>query len=147
MAQLVSDLAWATLTIWMEARGEPYAGKLGVAEVIRNRMRRSYNSDGTLVGTVLTPVQFSGWNTHDVNRIVAARLDEHEPMLVECQRAWGEAMFGMSNTVRGAVLYYNPAGVTETPAWAVGRQAVVVLGRHHFFLDTPRTLQTRSSTR
>lgn len=47
MTPLVPDDTWAILTIIGEAAGEPYVGQLAVAEVIRNRMRQRYASDGT----------------------------------------------------------------------------------------------------
>lgn len=52
-----SDEALAALTVYLEARGESFAGKLAVAAVIRNRMERRYQSDGTIAGTVLRPRQ------------------------------------------------------------------------------------------
>ena len=49
------------LTIYLEARGESFAGKMAVAAVIRNRMNHKYHSDGTVKGTVLRAKQFEPW--------------------------------------------------------------------------------------
>ncbi|TFG62814.1 MAG: hypothetical protein E4H32_05290, partial [Nitrospirales bacterium] len=51
----------AALTIYLEARGESFAGKMAVAAVIRNRMHHKYHSDGTVKGTVLRAKQFEPW--------------------------------------------------------------------------------------
>ena len=51
----------AALTIYLEAQGESFAGKMAVAAVIRNRMNHKYHSDGTVSGTVLRAKQFEPW--------------------------------------------------------------------------------------
>lgn len=137
--RLISEEALAVVTIMQEAAGEPYLGKLAVAEVIRNRMQRKYASDGTVAGTVLRPLQFSGWNAKDPGRIRSVRADSDDSVVRECIRAWNEARAG-SNTVHGAVLYYNPSIIKETPDWAFTDSAteVAVVGQHHFFIPKPR---------
>jgi spore germination cell wall hydrolase CwlJ-like protein len=50
------------LTVLGEAEGEPYAGKLAVAHVIVNRMRKHVAG---VADTVLAPWQFSCWNPGD----------------------------------------------------------------------------------
>src|SRR5574337_170238 len=86
MMRLVSDDALAIVTIYQEAAGEPYAGKLAVAEVIRARMRRCYASDGTVAGTVLRAWQFSGWNTDaGAVRIMSLQIDTNDPVVQECE--------------------------------------------------------------
>ena len=47
------DETLAALTVYLEARGESFAGKMAVAAVIRNRMKMKYQSDGTIRGPVL----------------------------------------------------------------------------------------------
>jgi len=61
--RLVSDDAWAILTVLQEADASPQEERIAVAEVIRDRAKLKYNSDGSIVGTVLKAGQFSGWNT------------------------------------------------------------------------------------
>jgi spore germination cell wall hydrolase CwlJ-like protein len=129
--RLIPDDTWAILTIWIEARGEPFEGKLAVAEVIRNRTARHYNSNGTVAGTVLQPYQFSGWNTKDPNRISAAQLDDADLSLAECRRAWAQAQTG-SDIAKGAVLYFNPR-VVGRPSWADISKRVAIIGHHEFF--------------
>lgn len=137
--RLISEESLAVVTIMQEAAGEPYAGKLAVAEVIRNRMNKKYASDGTVSGTVLRPLQFSGWNAKDPGRIRTVRSDSDDRVVKECIRAWHEALAG-SDTVKGAVLYYNPSIIKETPEWALPDSAieVAVVGQHHFFIPKQR---------
>ena len=104
--RLIRDEALAALVIWQESRGESYAGKVGVAEVLLNRTVLKYMSDGTLAGTVLWKQQFSGMNAGDVNRIPSFKLDDQNSVVQECIRAWKDACAG-SNRVHGAVHYLN----------------------------------------
>lgn len=137
--RLISEEALAVVTIMQEAAGEPYAGKVAVAEVIRNRMQRKYASDGTVAGTVLRPLQFSGWNAKDPGRIRSIRADSDDSVVKECIRAWNEARGG-SNTVHGAVLYLNKALVDPLPEWALPDSAeeVATVGQHTFYIPKPR---------
>jgi spore germination cell wall hydrolase CwlJ-like protein len=141
--RLITEETLAVATIFQEAEGESYLGKLAVAEVIRNRMLKLYASDGTVSGTVLRPYQFSGWNTKDPGRLRSVRADNDGAIVRDCIRAWNEAQAG-SNTVHGAVLYYAPStlkalGLPE-PDWALPDSAdeVAIVGKHHFFVPKPR---------
>ena len=130
--RLVPADLWAVMTICQEAAGEPYEGKVAIGEVIRTRMARRYGSDGTVEGTVLRAWAFSGWNTTDPNRIRCARIDDTADWVADSVRAWAESATSM--LTRGAVLYFNPAGC-QTPTWAQGKDPVVVIGNHHFYVD------------
>lgn len=134
--RLVEDYAWAVITIWQEAQAESYLGKVCVAEVIRNRTRMKHMSDGTVAGTVLWPMQFSGWNAHDDTpkfreRVEGAKLDTDDPVVQDCLRAWSEAMAG-SNLVQGAMYYYNPR--ICSPKWAEKGKVIRVEGNHRFII-------------
>jgi spore germination cell wall hydrolase CwlJ-like protein len=130
--RLIPDEVWGTLTVWMEARGEPYEGKVAVAEVIQRRAVRKFMSDGTIVGTVLKAYQFSGFNTSDPNRLAAARLDDSDPVYQKCLAAWRDALGGVS-VVPAAVFYFSPAGVDHTPTWASTDKLVKSIGAHQFY--------------
>lgn len=141
IVRLITEDALAIVTIMQEAAGEPYAGKLAVAEVIRNRMQQKYSSDGTVSGTVLRPKQFSGWNTSDPGRIRTVRADDEHHIVQDCIKAWEEAKRG-SQTVGGAVLYYNPDPrlVPVRPDWAKPIHATMVaeIAHHIFFVPIPK---------
>jgi spore germination cell wall hydrolase CwlJ-like protein len=130
--RLISDDAIEAVTVYQEAEGEPYEGKLGVAEALRNRRLTRYSSDGTVAGTALRALQFSGWNTHSNNRVRSVEIDDSDPVVQDCIRAVNEAAAG-SQTVKGAVLYFNPAIVHPPPTWADPAKLVATVGRHQFY--------------
>ena len=132
--RLVPDHFWAAITIRQEAEGEPFSSKVAVAEVILRRTRNKYMSDGTVVGTVLWPMQFSGWNAHDATpkhreRIVCAKSDTDEQVVQDCLRAWTEAENG-SNTTCDAMIYWNPK--ISSPKWADKVRIVTRIDKHVF---------------
>lgn len=129
--RLVDDDKWAILTIVGEALSEPIAGKVAVGEVIRNRMKRKYKSDGTLIGTVFHPLQFSMWD--DRARILAANADDDNPRVKECAEAW--KLSAESNITNGAVLYHTT--MITPPYWASAPSVtkVVTINRHIFYKD------------
>ena len=107
--KLIPDAAWAVATIWMESRGEPQSGKVGVAEVIRDRVAQHYMCNGqSIAECVLRPLQFSSWSTHDNNRLLVGELDDADPVVQSCAAAWATALSG-SRVVNGALIYLNPA--------------------------------------
>ena len=141
MARLIPEDKLGILTVAQEALMEPFEGKLAVAEVIHNRMKQKYMSDGTVEGTVLKPYQFSGWLQKDPVLIKSMRWDDTMPAIQECIKAWFDAKQG-SNTVAGAVLYYAPGVVLTPPKWALPEFAVKVVPLARIFdhlpLGTPR---------
>jgi len=127
--RLIQDYLLGIVTVFQEAEGEPYKGKVAVAEVILRRMKKKYMSDGTVAGTVLRKYQFSGFNTDSANRIRSFKIDTSVPVVDECVRAWVEADKG-SNLVPGCLHYYNANIVS--PPWAEGAEVVAVIGNHTF---------------
>jgi len=137
MIRLVPDWKWAVMTIMQEAQGEPYSTKRAVAEVILRRTKMKYKSDGTVASTVLWPVQFSGWNAIDDSpkyreRIECAKIMEDDPVVIECLKAWSEAVDGSSTTGR-ATLYYNPS--ISNPAWAKTCIETAVIDKHRYMRE------------
>ena len=128
--RLVDEDTWAVLTIVGEALTEPIAGKVAVGEVIRNRMKRGYASDGTVIGTVLRAKQFSMWD--DRARLLAARADDDHPRVKEAVEAW--KLSESSNITDGAVLYHTKQ---VAPYWkdAPSVQKTVVIQNHIFYKD------------
>lgn len=133
--KLIDENALAVMTIWQEARGESFEGKVAVGEVIRHRMAQRVHSDGTIAGTVLAPLQFSGMNAKDPNRIPAFKLDTENPQCAACQKAWD--MSATTNITKGATFYYSPKTVKALgypdPAWAVPEKHLVTIGSHEFY--------------
>lgn len=136
MPKLIPDWNWAVLTIVQEASSEPFEGKVAVAEVIRNRMAARYQSDGTIVGTVLKPLQFSGWNTSDPNRIRVAKYEMTDPAVISSIQAFQEAFERNSTVARGATLYHAKT-MFPYPPWSKDSRVKEVcrVGNHIFYIE------------
>lgn len=131
--QLIQDDTIAIITIFQEAEGESYAGKLAVAEVIFRRTYMRYASDGTVVDTCLRPYQFSGWSSSAPNRVRSLRINFCDPVVLDCAKAWTEAKSGTS-TANKALLYH--ATNIQPPDWAAPDKAICVatIGKHKFYV-------------
>jgi hypothetical protein len=136
MPPLVEDWKWAVLTIAQEASSEPFEGKVAVAEVIRNRMKQKFFSDGTIFDTVLKPYQFSGWNTSDPNRARVARMDLTNPSIIECIQAYEEAFLRNSDIIGDANLYHSIRMFTY-PDWTKHPKVkkLKTVGSHVFYFE------------
>lgn len=130
--RLIDDRTWAVLTIWQEARGCSQDCRVAVAEVIRERMRRKFRSDGTAASTVLWPKQFSGWNARDPNRVKSAVIDDRDPIVHACMQAWDESE--VPKLTRGAV-YYLATNLRPMPDWADPAKCTTTLSGMAFFTD------------
>lgn len=142
MSRLISDDILGAITVWTEAEGEPYQGKLAVSEVIRRRARTRYMSDGTIAGTVALRYQFSALNDDkgDNARLIAAlKIDGSDLAVNDCMRAWAATgALGYQEVVPDAVVFFNPATATTPPRCAVGKNFVKSIGRHVFYRDPPQ---------
>ena len=125
----LSDEQLAALTIYLEARGESFAGKLAVAAVIRNRMDAKYQSDGSVKGTVLKRLQFQPWNHASPEDV---RFTISQSRMRDSLLAWQMVQDGRQ-VVEGALLFYNPR-LVETPRWATVSHKVASIGGHEFFV-------------
>ena len=134
---VVNPDSLAIITIWTEAQGEPYEGKVAVGEVIRNRMLRNYSSDGTVAGTVARRYQFSAWNDDAQDNallIRALKITETDGIVQDCIRAWNESR--RTNYTKGAVLYCN-LDACARPSWAKDENQTIKIGHHTFYSDGP----------
>ncbi len=129
------DETLAALTVYLEARGESFAGKMAVAAVIRNRMRMKYQSDGTIRGTVLRRSQFQPWNKKSPHQV---QVDMNLKDMKDSLLAWRLVQDGR-NVVDGAVLFFNPR-IARTPRWARVGFKVASIGGHEFYI--PKKHQT-----
>ncbi len=129
--RLIPDDAFGIVTVLQEAEGEPYIGKVAVAEVILRRTRRKFFSDGTVAGTVLRDRQFSGMNNQAANRVRTFKADTEDQAVSDCIRAWTEAKGG-TNLAPDCVHYYAPK--LANPPWARGATVVAEIGNHRFVI-------------
>jgi spore germination cell wall hydrolase CwlJ-like protein len=131
------------LCVYGEARGEPPAGKLGVASVVMNRRRAGGWYGPTIREVVLKEKQFSCFNPSDKNYVglmaIASNWDksfQKNPALREVFRiAEGVINGDLRDNVFGAP-HYNT--INCDPEWDDNMQLVAVIGKHEFFAGTER---------
>lgn len=133
---IVEDWQWVVMTIIQEAAGEPFQGKVMVAEVIRDRAENRFNCDGTIISAVLSPYQFSGWNSEDKNRIRVAKLDLADDVVQDAIRAYNMAFKGRTSYARGANLYHADY-MSPYPEWTThpNVQRLTQFGHHIFYFE------------
>lgn len=119
-SQSSSDLYLLAKTVYAEARGEPYVGKVAVAAVILNRVA-SPDFPNTISGVVYQPWAFTAVYDGQISL---------EPDSTAYQAAQ-DALNGWDPTY-GCLYYYNPA--TATSQWIFNRTAVITIGDHVFAL-------------
>lgn len=137
MPPLIEPWVLVVLTILQEASSESLEGMTVVAEVIRDRSRNKFNSDGTLVGTVLADRQFSGWNANDSNRIRVAKLDLSSPVVSMAIRAYVNAFEHNTNYAMGANLYHADY-MNPYPEWTKSPNVTRLgqVGHHILYKET-----------
>jgi hypothetical protein len=139
----VTDRDYLALTVYGEARGETFQGRLAVACVLRNRLRSGrWGTNYTEVCTARK--QFSCWNLTDPNRALLMHLSVKAAagrpipaVLRECYVLADVFMADdMIRMVGNATHYYAPAAMVpkhRVPTWAVG-EPLARIGGHLFFL-------------
>jgi spore germination cell wall hydrolase CwlJ-like protein len=129
--RLIQEDIWGIMNIFAEARGEPFEGQVAVGNVVRERMRLKYASDGTVVGTIWKPKQFSWTLGSDPQRVRVLSADDDEAGWVDAAKAW--YMSGVQQKVpRGTVLYHADH---VQPYWTNRARFEKQIGRHLFYSD------------
>jgi len=136
VGRVIPEDVWAILCIFAEARGEPYEGMVAVGNVIRNRTAKHHFSDGTIVGTVCAPKQFSWMNDADGQRtrVLGSCWDESGCKLAA--RAWAES--ATVQLVKDA-LWYHADYVSPYWSRAESMEFVRRIGRHLFYRRAKET--------
>lgn len=119
-------------TIYGEARGEPWIGKVAVAHVVLNRMNDP-RWPNTVAEVCLQRKQFSCWNPDDPMRPKVLAVDGATIPFQECLWAAYSVLRGeVPDPTNGANHYYAPSTINP-PRWAQGQTPVRTIGRHRFF--------------
>ena len=116
--------------IYGEARGEPVQGRIAVACVVRNRVRRPSWWGRTWREVMLKPYQFSCFNPGDPNFRVVLTVSENDPLFRECVWiAQGVILGILQDNTDGATHYHR---WDRSPKWGRRMKATVTIGNHVF---------------
>lgn len=113
-----SDLNLLAHLIYAEARGEPYAGQVGVGAVVLNRVKSS-KFPNSVAGVIYQPGAFDVVSDGQIN---------YAPNTTAINAA-RDALNGWDPTY-GCIYYFNPN--TATSKWIWSRPYVVTIGNHRF---------------
>lgn len=136
----LDDVKLLAICLYGESRGSSPAGKLGVASVIMNRVRKGGWFGSTIKSVILKDKQFSCFNPGDPNRlkltVIAANWDNQ----YQKDKALRDCYFIAENVVSGDMpsnvfdaTYYNTKRCD--PTWDDKMKLVAVIGNHEFFAE------------
>lgn len=136
-----------SLTLWAEARNQPFVGIMAVGLVIRNRLRQQIPRFGLTWSEVcLKPLQFSCWTDHGRNGQELAKLTTAvlngqvilDPDWGICLQIAKEVMQDLvPDFLRGADHYLTLSLYTsnDCPSWARRMSPMITLGGHIFLSE------------
>lgn len=129
----MTDEETVARTVWGEARGEPFNGKIAIAWVIRNRAAKGGWWGDTYQTVCLKPWQFSCWNANDPNREKLLAVTDADAMYRDSLEAARLVIAGkVDDPTGGATHYFNPDAV-KAPKWAFSATETARIGHHLFF--------------
>jgi spore germination cell wall hydrolase CwlJ-like protein len=140
----LNDKEYVALTIYGEARGESFDGKMAVASVLRNRFL-SHRWGISYASVCLSPKQFSCWNVEDPNlpllrtfgqALSYGTVPDDAAVRVCLWIADGVLGSYFPSTVEQATHYFA-ASMLHAPAWASTGHFVGQRGGHLFFEGVP----------
>lgn len=119
-------------TIYGEARGETFPGKVAVGFVILNRANDPNKRYGNgVAGVCQKPKQFSCWNADDPNLPKLQTVNATDINYVQCLAAAAWALSDMqSDPTYGSTHYHT---TNSSPYWAVNKAVAARIGNHLFY--------------
>lgn len=129
---VIHPITWLAVSTWMEARGEPYLGKLAVVYTQLTRVKDKRWPD-SIEDVIWQPYQFSWTNPGDPNRMKLDDVDWNDPEFQECHKAASSAFYGLEpDPTGGANHYINRAALSRVPNWYDSSKVTIVIARHEF---------------
>lgn len=134
MKLTIGDLDIAGRTVYGEARGESFAGKLAVAHVLVNRVNKTPKDKRYSLASVSTEwLQFSVWREGDPNFNLITTVNYDNPQFQDCLRA---VLLALKNDKMGidpteGSTHYHTKNIN--PFWAKGEEPVYEVGYHVFY--------------
>lgn len=127
------DIDILARTIYGEARGASFEGKIAVAHVVLNRARKGGWWGDTIASVCLRSSQFSCWNLNDPNRKKIESIQMGDKVFQECEFAALGAILGHYPDPTSNSCHYHTSSVH--PKWATGHTSVGHIGNHIFYND------------
>jgi len=130
---MVSQLMCVALAIYFEARGEPDAGQIAVAHVIRNRSEDPRYPDNAC--DVVKQGYY--WNGNPIrNMCQFSFYCDGKPEDPHDQKAWRDALYivhlsGLIPDITGGATHYHSTKVF--PEWAYTGQVTANIHKHVFY--------------
>lgn len=130
MTYTPKDIETTARTVYGEARGESFEGKIAVAWVIRNRADTKYRGDSCET-VCLKPWQFSCWNPTDPNKAKIEAVDIENESFRQCLLAVAVVLGGLAPDPTDGSRHYHVAGLDVN--WAEGQTPAGKIGNHLFY--------------
>ena len=134
-----NDLFLLTATVAMEAEGESYKGKLGVAYVIMNRVRRRVPFK-SVSDVVLDPYDFSAWNTKGGRQMALDTIDRFS--WGDSEKAAHSAYYEIEKDPTHGATHYLNVKLTRylradhsLPYWLKSMKRTTKIGLHTFYKE------------
>lgn len=138
---VLDDLSLTATLVYLEAEGESWQGKLGVAWVVQTRRVRWRQS---VPDVIFAPKQFSALNDDSPRRLLLDTLDP--AVYADCYKAACGALFELAPDPTGGADHYLRvdavlAAVGRLPRWAADpadprrpdpAKVTAVIGRHTY---------------
>ncbi len=134
----MNDLDIMARTLYGEARGESWEGKVAVAWTIINRVRSDLGHDGKpdwwgegIINVCKKSGQYSCWNKNDPNLPKLLSVTVKHPVFRECLAAAAAVLSDNApDPTKGSTHYHTTA---IRPYWANGNVPTVEIGSHLFY--------------
>ena len=131
----MNEITLLAILLMLEAGGEPYAGKIMVAEVVQNRRMKSGKS---WTETMLAPKQFSCFNNRKKLNKMLVDIDKgkyrNDQIFNDCLLIAKTYVNGKVITTTSATHYYAPGRLKAPPYWAASMDEVARVGGHVFMV-------------
>jgi len=136
----LDDKKLLAICLYGEARGEKIGGKVAVASVIMNRVKKGGWFGDTLQKVILKPKQFSCFNDNDPNRITLVMIAQNWDYYLNKYKALQDCYYvaekiidgDLKDSVSGATHYKT---IKCHAAWAEKMKLLAVIGNHEFYLE------------
>jgi len=130
-----NDIEAMACTMFGEARGEPLSGKIGVANVIMNRVNQGGWWGSTITAVCLFPSQFSCWNKDDPNFAKIKDVPYTDHVFGICMTVAEIAYLGGLADITGGSTHYHDESIEFPAAWGDKKTPAKIIGRLHFYND------------